>query len=50
MLPARNRKDFEEIPEDARDRLEFIWLDKVEDVMAASLEERPAGDAKTEAA
>jgi ATP-dependent Lon protease len=50
MLPARNRKDYEDIPQDARDRLEFIWLERVDDVMAASLEERPAGDGKTEAA
>src|SRR3712207_516792 len=31
MLPARNRRDFEEIPEDARNKLEFIWLERVED-------------------
>jgi ATP-dependent Lon protease len=37
MLPARNRRDFEEIPEDARSRLEFIWLERVEDAIAAAL-------------
>jgi ATP-dependent Lon protease len=37
MLPARNRRDFEEIPEDARNRLEFIWLERVEDAVAAAL-------------
>ena len=26
MLPARNRRDYDDIPEDARNRLEFIWL------------------------
>ncbi|CAK0772368.1 Lon protease [Gammaproteobacteria bacterium] len=27
MLPARNRKEFEEIPEEARNRLTFHWID-----------------------
>src|SRR4029453_3995459 len=26
MLPARNRKDLEDVPEDARKRLEFVFL------------------------
>ncbi|MEJ0066225.1 MAG: endopeptidase La [Caulobacteraceae bacterium] len=42
MLPARNRRDYDEIPKDARDRLEFIWLEKVEDAVAAALEGAPA--------
>ncbi len=42
MLPARNRKDYEEIPEDARNRLEFIWLERVDDATAAALEGEPA--------
>jgi ATP-dependent Lon protease len=45
MLPARNRRDFDDIPEETRGRLEFIWLETVDDAMAAALE--PAGDAKT---
>jgi len=40
MLPARNRRDFEEIPQGARDKLEFIWLERVDDAIAAALEER----------
>jgi ATP-dependent Lon protease len=44
MMPARNRKDFEEIPEDARARLEFTWLERAEDAVAAALEARPAGE------
>ncbi len=35
MLPGRNRKDFEDIPESARDALEFVWLDHVEDAIRA---------------
>jgi ATP-dependent Lon protease len=38
MLPARNRKDFEDIPEEARRDLEFIWLDRVEEAVDAALE------------
>jgi ATP-dependent Lon protease len=38
MLPARNRKDFEDIPEEARKQLEFIWLERVDDGVAAALD------------
>jgi len=43
MMPARNRKDHEEIPEDARRQLEFVWLERAEDAIAAALETSPAG-------
>jgi ATP-dependent Lon protease len=38
MLPARNRKDFDDIPEEARREMEFIWLERVEQAIAAALE------------
>jgi ATP-dependent Lon protease len=38
MLPARNRKDFEDIPEEARQQLEFVWLERVDEAVASSLE------------
>jgi len=38
MLPARNRKDFDDIPEDARKQLEFVWLERVDDAVAAALD------------
>ena len=38
MLPARNRRDFDEIPQGARDTLEFIWLERVDDAVAAAFE------------
>jgi ATP-dependent Lon protease len=41
MLPARNRRDFDEIPQGARDMLEFIWLERVDEAMAAALETTP---------
>lgn len=41
ILPARNKKDYEDIPEHAREALEFVWAEELEDVLAAALE--PAG-------
>ncbi|MBV9995003.1 MAG: endopeptidase La [Caulobacteraceae bacterium] len=38
LLPARNRRDYEEIPEEARKKLEFVWLERVEDAVAEALE------------
>jgi ATP-dependent Lon protease len=38
MLPARNRKDFEDIPEEARRELELVWLERVDDAVASALE------------
>lgn len=35
LLPAKNRKDFEDIPESARRQLEFRWLETVDDALAA---------------
>jgi ATP-dependent Lon protease len=34
MLPARNRRDFDDIPQGARDKLEFIWLENVDEAVA----------------
>jgi ATP-dependent Lon protease len=38
MLPARNQRDFEEIPEAVRNQLQFIWLEKVDDALEAAVE------------
>ncbi len=45
MLPARNRRDYDDIPAEAKKQLEFIWLEKVEDAEVAALEPAaaPAG-------
>jgi ATP-dependent Lon protease len=37
LLPARNRKDIDEIPEQARRELQFVWLDTVDDAMHAAI-------------
>jgi ATP-dependent Lon protease len=42
MLPARNRKDLEDVPETARSQVRFVWLDQVDDAIAAALV--PAGE------
>ncbi|MGO9742902.1 MAG: endopeptidase La [Roseiarcus sp.] len=42
LLPARNRRDYEDIPEDARKRLQFVWLERVDDAIAAAFEVKPA--------
>jgi len=38
MLPARNKRDYDDIPEIARREMEFIWLERVEEAVAAALE------------
>jgi ATP-dependent Lon protease len=50
MLPARNRKDFDDIPEDARKQLEFVWLERVDDAVAAALDSPAKSAARAEAA
>ncbi len=37
LLPARNRRDLEDIPASARAQLEIIWLDNVDDALKAAL-------------
>jgi ATP-dependent Lon protease len=41
MLPARNRRDFDDIPEEARLGLEFVWLERAADAVNAALEAPP---------
>jgi ATP-dependent Lon protease len=36
ILPARNRRDFDEIPASVREMLKFVWAERVEDVIAAA--------------
>ena len=38
MLPARNKRDYDDIPKGARDALEFIWLEHVDEAVKAALE------------
>ncbi len=47
MLPARNRRDYDDIPESTRKGLEFIWLEKVEDALENGLDPVPANGPET---
>src|SRR5216684_983349 len=42
LLPARNKKDLEDVPESARKQIRFVWLEHVDDAVAAGL--NPAGE------
>jgi ATP-dependent Lon protease len=42
LLPSRNKKDLEDVPESARKQVRFVWLDRVDDAIAAALV--PAGE------
>jgi ATP-dependent Lon protease len=37
MLPARNRRDLEEIPADAREKLELVWIERVDEALGTAL-------------
>jgi ATP-dependent Lon protease len=44
MLPARNRKDFEDVPEEVRTQVEFVWLERVEEAVSSALELKAPAD------
>ncbi len=48
MLPARNRRDFDDVPESVRGELEFVWLENVQQALDAALE--PQGGTTSDAA
>jgi ATP-dependent Lon protease len=50
LLPARNRKDFEDIPDEVRKAIGFVWLETVDDAVAAALDERAGEGAPARAA
>ena len=45
ILPARNRRDLEDIPQSTRDALQFVWVDRVTEALAVAL----AGATRSEA-
>jgi ATP-dependent Lon protease len=42
MLPKRNEKDLEDVPAEARQKLEFVFLERVEDAIRTAIGELPA--------
>ena len=47
MLPARNKRDFDDIPDEVRQQLEFVWLERVDEAVAAALEAKVEAPAST---
>ena len=41
MVPRRNEKDLEDVPAEAKAKLEFVFLDRVEDAVATAIGELP---------
>jgi len=37
MLPARNRRDLDEIPAEAREKVSFVWVEQVDEALATAL-------------
>jgi ATP-dependent Lon protease len=37
MLPRRNQKDLQDVPQEARERMTFVWLEAVDDAVATAL-------------
>ena len=37
MLPRRNERDLDDVPPDARGKLQFVWLGRVEDAVACAM-------------
>jgi ATP-dependent Lon protease len=44
MLPARNRKDIDDIPEAARQQLRFVWLETVDEALHEAIGNLIIGD------
>jgi ATP-dependent Lon protease len=38
LLPARNRRDYDEIPDETRKSLEFVWLEDVDQAIASAFD------------
>jgi ATP-dependent Lon protease len=45
LLPERNKKDHEDVPEAARNAVRFVWLSTVDDAVEAALEPLPQQEA-----
>jgi ATP-dependent Lon protease len=41
MLPARNQRDLDDIPADAREQLQFVWMEQVDDALRTALSPAP---------
>jgi ATP-dependent Lon protease len=41
LVPERNKADLDEVPKEVRDELEFVFVNKLDEVLAAALESMP---------
>jgi ATP-dependent Lon protease len=46
IVPERNRGDLEEVPEEVKDALEFVFVGRMDQVIDAALEEKPVSRSK----
>ncbi|MFK7987930.1 MAG: endopeptidase La [Sandaracinaceae bacterium] len=47
LLPAQNERDYDEIPQSARDELEIVFVSSMEEVFSLALEDGPAVDSSS---
>ncbi len=46
MLPKRNEKDLEDVPADAKSKLEFVFLERIEDAIRTAIGDLPRPEEK----
>jgi ATP-dependent Lon protease len=46
IVPERNRGDLDEVPEEVKDALEFVFVGRMDQVIDAALEEKPVSRSK----
>jgi ATP-dependent Lon protease len=50
MVPRRNEKDLEDIPAEAKAKLEFVFLERIEDAIRTAIGELTPAEEKRAAA
>ncbi len=43
LLPTRNEPDLEDIPEEIRKSMKFVFIDTIDEALAVALKKAPAG-------
>ncbi|MBW0003616.1 MAG: endopeptidase La [Hyphomicrobiales bacterium] len=46
LLPTRNRKDLDDVPERARELVRFVWVERIEEALEAALSESKVAGAE----
>jgi len=47
ILPARNRRDLEDIPQSTREALQFVWVERVSEALNVALGDTPGDETDT---